>query len=171
MTTAASKCLSLSAENMRKTLANSATFQTLVGAASATAALDSIYRWALPKPTSGQQYTLSEIQGLRPYAIISRRGYAAKPKGAGAYGESGTFEVELVRDIPEFLWDDAAEILMTWENTVGGIIDDLKALAGTEGNLIIGDITTDDGPWRNHPGEWPTKGRIQGESIIVDWGL
>ncbi|RMF87769.1 MAG: hypothetical protein D6741_20110, partial [Planctomycetota bacterium] len=63
-------------ERMAVMLAACASFQAWVGAADSTAARASIYFDAIPPP-AGSDYTRAELDGYRPWAIISTLDYSS----------------------------------------------------------------------------------------------
>ena len=142
----ASGTVSLAQDYARATLADCDAFRTLVGATGATAqaqALARIYHAALPPPDDGDEHTLAELQGYRPFVIVHtdpNDGYGFEINAVGTqhefadYGEIWlTFEVDVPSDIAE----QPSEIDLWANNTIGGIVDDLKDLAGQNGYLAI----------------------------------
>lgn len=166
--------LSLAQENLRVTLAACAKFQTWVGAASAAAALASIHHDGLPAPADAKKgYTLAELQGYRPFAIVytqEQGGYSRQIAAVRTYRDGGRLKLRLEQDVPALLAGDIASADVAWKDTIGQIIDQMAALAGVAPYLDIRQITVDDGPYRNHPDTAADQGDAQGIELGITWG-
>ena len=143
--------ISLAQGHLHTMLADSATFRTWVGAANQAEALDDIYRVSLPPPDAGGVYTVEELQGYRPFALVwtaPAQGYAltADAMSPGIeLRESGSLIIRFEQDVPAELSgenDDPAEIDLRFMNTIGQIFADLNALSrsATAGYLTITDL-------------------------------
>lgn len=138
-------------EYLRASLAASATFQTLVGAANATEALDAIYYHAPPPPADGSEYTPEYLSAFRPCAVVSypesgigESSHVATGSGFG-FTRSGRVIVQLWGNatLDEDGKYDPSTDALTWGNAVGGIISDIEAVAGVAGYLAIETMTVD----------------------------
>ena len=168
--------ISLAEDYLADTLAAVSAFQTLVGAASAAEAKESIYNDALPAPAAdGGEYTLAELQDYHPYALVEtdpEGGYqmdfaSIGGDGTHEYRDSGKLILRIVR-----LIDTAGEIEddeRTFKNTIGQILDGLWGLAGQAGYLAITAIRVV-GWHRFHPNDEPALGDAQGVKVEVHWG-
>jgi len=105
------------------TLANCTEFQEITGAADADEALESIYFEKLPPPADLSEYTLSELQGYRPFALITPIEHETRRVGSpGSWDDSGALMVQIERDVPELLSDDDAAAMMEFKGILGRIL-------------------------------------------------
>lgn len=146
MTTPAG-CISLALEHMRQTLARSATWQAEVGVSTPEDAIGRIHLHSLPLPATGGEYSVDELNNRRPYAVLwttMGSGYSTtaiahdRPK---TWDDAGMVECRIEWTIPDNIWEQPAEIGLRFENFIGGVIDDVAALAGESGLLDIGRIS------------------------------
>lgn len=159
--------LSAAIENLRQSVAGSAAFQSLVGAADSAEALQRVHVTALPRPTQGGKFSREELEDLRPYALIyfdENSGVTFEKDAAGESDEFGTrhgrMHLELARDVPAELANDLSAAELDWIRVVDAIIEDLMDLSGVAGHLSFNRLLTE-GPGRNHPNRIPTEGDCQ----------
>ncbi len=166
-------------------LSNSATFQTLVGAVeteggeggedppfdAATEAAKCIYNTYLP-PSDYEEYTLDELETLRPYALYWLAPVTDTLVSSDGFGRSGEIHVRIERDIPSDLQGKPAQVQSTWDAIVGGICDDLRALGRSPGYAlpVTGVTLPEDYDYRLVRDERSTIGDIQGAEFSVLWG-
>ncbi len=165
--------LSLTQENLRIALAACATFRTLCGAADQAEALAKIHHDGLPDPANGAaEHTISELEALRPYAIV----YTAEEQGlqtralatGGSFNATTNLCLQLVRSVTAEVGDAPdSDANMQWLNTVGKIIDELWALNADAGYLQFADITLARGPTWASREEIPAKGLTQIAELTV----
>lgn len=171
--TTATGSLSLSKENLRITLADCATFRTWVGATTAAQALNRIHHEGLPPRTSGEEYTIEELNALRPYALLSTESFGSRHEAASTsfdYRDSGTIRCRLVQEVPQEIADDHGEIGRRFDNVVGGIMDDLAALSGQGGYLAIEGMDMPE-PWtRTEDNRQATDGDFVQVDLLFEWG-
>jgi hypothetical protein len=162
----------------RATLAASATFQTWVGAADATEALDSIYDDGLPVPANKSSYTKAELQALRPFAMIwtdeadgfsMERTAVSGPSSLMDWQSSGRLELHLEMDVPAELADDPAGLDLSFRNTIGQIFDEVAVLAGAGGMLAITSMAVSFGPYRTDTDKVPQQGDAIAIDLIWEW--
>lgn len=172
MTIAPAGCLSLNQELLRTSLAACSTFQDLVGANSATAALTKIYHEGLPPP-EGDEYTLAELRRYYPFAWVGQsadEGFVKDARGDGQFFvESGTLWLHIRREVPESLELDQAAADLEWKNIVGTIIDELCTLAG-QGNYLCFHRVTVAGLYRNTRDAYSAQGQCQAVDLEFTWG-
>ena len=168
--------LSLAGERLRSTLAGLASFQRFVGVTTADEAAAHVFLNGLPPHAPGQlDYSREELAHYRPWAIVwtqrTGNGFTWSNRNAdGVTSTSGRLCFDLEREIPaEFAGDVAAEDT-DFENHIGRIGAELAASAFSGGMPIL-DMNLADGPATNDPKEHPRKGRLQGVSILVVWGV
>lgn len=171
MPTAAAGSVSLSKSYLREQLANCSTFQTLCGVSTKANALPFIFYDSLPEKTDGTEYSLAELQAVRPHAIISLIDRVSTPQGVsgnGAFSMSRTFthEIRLERNVPSAIAGDAGEVNLTWDNIWGSIMDELEALSGQAGYLACS-LQKSDGPYRTHPEDHPNIGDAQQVTLVA----
>lgn len=184
MPTAAAGPISTIEEIAAATLANTAQFQDLTGAANAAAALESIYFDALPPPDSdADSYTLAEIEALRPFAILNtepQAGFRWHNAGRGAawtYKTSGLVTIQIEANIDADDLDDPQEYMRLFKNAIGQIIstDDasepgLLELAGQAGRLPITEVMFY-GPFRGAEEAGDAQGNFLWAAIDLGWGF
>lgn len=164
---------SLALDYLKTTLANSAAFQTLVGAEDATEAKASIYLHSLPVPADANQYTLAELTGYRPYALLWTTRYEGAHEASDSahrFRENGAMSMQIEQDVASAITTNNAEVELRWENTIGNIIGELFDLAGQAGYLAITRISANDGLHRTHPDQYATLGDSQWADLEVEWG-
>lgn len=151
MPDAPSGVISKALEYARAMLADCGTFQTLVGAANATEALDSIHYDAPPPPADNDEATQTELETLRPFAVVSTMEYRsrsmAEPLG---FSDSATVYVYVEADIDAADVNDPGEYLMGFRNTIGALVTELKERRATAGFLVFDELTAR-GPVGSHP--------------------
>ena len=168
-------------------LSNSSTFQTLVGAVApegggegggedppfdaAAEAAKHIYNTYLP-PSDYEEYTLDELETLRPYALYWLAPVTDTLVSSDGFGRSGEIHVRIERDIPAALQGQPAQVQSTWDAIVGGICDDLCALGRSPGYAlpVTGVTLPEDYDYRLVRDERSTIGDIQGAEFTVTWG-
>lgn len=167
---------SLALGYLKTTLAGSSTFQTLVGAIDATAALTSIYLDSLPVATDGNQHTAAELASFRPYALLwmnESGGYEVTHEStdsAHRFRESGSHMMQIEQTVPSGVTTNNTEVELLWRNTIGDIIGEMIDLAGQATYLAITRISIASGPHRTHPDEVPTLGDSQWVDLAIEWG-
>lgn len=145
MTTAATGHLGKALELALASLAGSATFRTLVGAATPAAAAASIHLMALPEPASNAEYhSAAELATYRPFAVIGFGDARRDRTAVGQYVPTGVVRIYLEKAIAAGDVADPREATIKWLNTVEGICADLEALAETPGYLLFESIGLDE---------------------------
>ncbi len=119
-------------------IAESATFQTWVGAASAAAAKTSIHLLQLPDPADSDGYSLVESQGKRPFCLLGfpvgapNRFNRIADGATLTFAERGTLLMAFENNIEPIEDPDTLDDrLFTFLNNIGGIFADILAKAGT----------------------------------------
>lgn len=139
--------ISLPLHYLRLMVADSATFRTWVGAADQAEALARLY---LNKETAP----------IKPFGVTawdSNWGREATSGGARNYFEqAGDLMLMFEDDVAAGLSE--ADAYYTFTNTVGAILAEMEALAGTAGYLNITSITVENGPARPGSDEEQTIG-------------
>lgn len=167
-----------SQELMRKSIAASATFRTLVGAANQSEALERVYGDELPKPTNSTRHSLLELQELRPCAVVwipSNNGWQVERNAAGdvasgdCWHSSGMLECAILRNVPEVDKNDPAKVDKDFRVTIGDIVSDLIASSETADRLACHKITVM-GPYRTALDEMLAIGDAQSYNLQVEWG-
>lgn len=170
MAVAASGAISLAAEHLAWMLANCATFRTITGAATPTAALEHIYHQALPPPAGGAaKYTAAEQDSYRPFGLIGTEDYEFESIATGTtddFSDGGTLKLALERTAVAGASDSDND--MEWLNIVGAIVAEMAALAGEAGYLkiVAGKL---EGHARAHEKEVPTEGDYQVAVLTLKW--
>ncbi len=165
-------CLSLAQEYLRATLAASSNWQAAVGAQDADGALGRIYHEGLPAPSDRKAYTLQELMGLRPYAVVwtaEESGFTRSYESSDSFDDSGQLRIRIERNSPDNLNDEpTSDANVQFRNLIGQIIDDLCDLRGGAGYLAFLTITLQE--WhRSDPVDAETWGVTQGALILVEW--
>lgn len=166
--------ITLAEENLARTLAACARFQTWCGVANETAALARIHFDALPVPEN-QRSVLSrdQIEGLRPFALIGTNpqgGYSRGRVATETYAEAGSLTIVLEENVPERLAHDDAAAARAFKNMLGVILGELLALAYEPTYLAIDQVTLQ-GPLRCHPDDVVGQGDHQFAGLAVSYGV
>lgn len=166
--------ISLAQERLRLVLANSARFRTWTDTATEAAALAKIHHEALPPPAgNATEHTVAELEAYRPYAIVSTDqeadGFSVIRDAMGSWKESGKLTLHLCEDIPSDLLNDLFEARLLFKNTVGVVIDEMRALADDAGKLNFTGIMLAGGPWFSKEDVATGQGVFQWIDLTVVW--
>ncbi len=167
--------ISLAQEYLRVTLANSARFRTWTDTIeSEQGALAKIHHEALPPAANNAaQHTVAELETYRPYAIVSTdqeaEGFSVVRDAMGSWKESGKLTLELCEDVPSNLLANLFEARLLFKNTVGVIIDEMRALADQAGKLNFTGIVLAGGPWFSSEDVASGQGVFQWIDLSVVW--
>lgn len=167
--------LSVAMDALRTLISESLTFRTWVNKATPTLAKADIHVVGLPDPAKSSGYGLQEIQALRPFALLgfpaAGGGLTAQRIGDGTqltFNEFGRILMAFEDDIdPADSHEDAA---FKFLNNVGGIINDMVALAGVNGGFWAQAFEMV-GLWRSDPDDRSTAGDFYWASFDVPWGV
>lgn len=137
------------------TFAACPTVQTLFAAASAAAAQARIWIDGLPPPVDGEgkvqaRYTLAQLAALRPHIMIGtgpRQLLISRRIATDTFGEAGYLLAWIEIGIDAELQDDPSALERSFDNTIGQIVNDLKAISYQPGYLAIDEIIVE-GIWR-----------------------
>jgi hypothetical protein len=168
--------ISLAQENLRVTLADSATFRALVGATTRSAAAARIHHEGLPDPGDGTEHTLAELEALRPLAIVftsESQGFRRRKLSTNAFRSSGRLRLRLCRSCNAA--GDAGpttDATKEWKNIVGKVIDELceLSLSGNSDYLAFDEVAVEWGPFAAAPELAATQGMWQGVELSFGWG-
>ena len=160
--------LSLVKQYFRATVAGCSTFRTLVGAADAAAALNRVYRDVLPGPVDGKEYTLDELRGIRPYCLVWSERMSETAIATGTFESTGIMVARFVDDVPELLENNPPEAVRQFEETVSGIAESMKALAGSAGYLNITGVDVQPAGLGDET-SFPSKGLVVVCEVSVTW--
>ncbi|MFA7254130.1 MAG: hypothetical protein WC107_06285 [Patescibacteria group bacterium] len=172
--------ISLAEENFRTMLADSAKFRTLVGATAGTeaqkhaAALARIYREGLPPPTDKKEYTRTELEALRPCAIVfadEMDHITLERDSSDGFAAAGSLTMMLFRTCPadQVLGNDrpSAAADQEWSDIVGVVQYELATLSNTAGYLSFHRIRA--GTFNVPSGDVPAQGVWQGALYRIQW--
>jgi len=168
--------MSLAQEHFRVTIADCATFRSLVNAADRPAALAHLYHEGLPPPSNGSEHTAEEHDELRPWGIVftdEHRGFQRRVVSTGGFRSSGRLRLRLCRSCDDLTdLEPTSDAMLEWKNIVGQIIAELCAhsIAGDPDHLVFDEIAVEYGPFASHPELAPTQGIFQGVELSVSWG-
>lgn len=167
--------ISLAQEHLRTMLAACASFRALCEVSTPSAALAKIHPEGLPEPANKVAYTVEELVGYRPHAIVytdERGGFEKTAESFGNFDAAGRLKLRLERNCPATLDDEpTSEANLEWKNIVGQIIDELCTLsaAAASGHLAFRRIAVDYGPFWNAPQTVEDEGSWQGVELGIDW--
>lgn len=162
----------LAQDHLVESLANSAEFQSFVGAANATESKNSIYQDILPDPAGdNDEFDAADLNTQRPYAIIytdeTLAGYIYNRDATGCWTGSGVLGFKLERAIPgtgtASSWD------ADFRNIGGKIIREIAEQAETAGRLAAQRIQMQ-GPFRIVEEAAQELGDFQWLQFQVFWG-
>lgn len=166
--------ISLAEENLARTLADCARFQSWAGATNRAQALKRIYFDSLPPPEADKAaHSRDSIEKLRPFALIStnlQNGYSRGRVGTQTYAEAGNLMIVFEEGVPDSLAADDAAAARKFKNTLGVIMDELLVLAYQATYLAIDQLTLQ-GPVRCHPDDVEGQGDHQFAGLAVSFGV
>lgn len=177
MAIAAAGPISLAEDALALSLADSTTFRSFVGATDQAQALKRVHLTGLPPPADRDVYTLDELHGLRPYALVftaGENGYRRDHSATGVsheFIEGGSLTVQIVRDVPFEIRDHDAQVNRDFLNALGLIMKELADLAGKAGYLAVESVTLASGPFRSSEDEIKADNDAQRAELLVDWGI
>lgn len=160
--------LSLSKGYLRATIADCTAFRTWTSAATQAAALARIYRDVLPLPATAGKFTLAELEKLRPYCLIWSEQLKDTRIATATYESLGVLTARFVWDIPRLIRDQPDEAVRQLEVTVGEIVEEMEALAGTAGYLNIAD-TDLRAAGLGDKNDYPSKGYVAICELSITW--
>jgi len=150
--------------DLQTLLANCAAFQTWVSAGDAEAAKASIGLVAATStpPTceryavvmQGERFRIAAVAGGGPYTCLV----------------SGELRLRFVGLVPEAYADDMEQAELWFTNSVGGILEDMMALAGSGSYLPVQSVEADEAPQRTSRDD-NVEGVVYRWELRVSWGL
>lgn len=183
---AASGPIAKAKQNFRSMLSRCTALQEIDGASfTAAELLERIYLDGLPPPANNADtHTRSELEQLRPFAIVwmpSNRGFVTRHSANGgpqSFDPSGVLAADIYRTVPEDEQGDPAAADRSFENALGLIIQSLdnaepglaELSAKDENTLQLGSIMLEDVA-RCSADEIPAAGDYQVARIVVTWGV
>jgi len=168
MALAATGPLGLPLYNLQTILANSASFQTWIGATGTApekvvAARARIYMGAVP----GASLT-------RPCAVINLGDdWVAEATSGGArnhFNTTGSSFLAFEGEVSEAYEDDCGEALLEFVNAAGAAISDIETLAGSGAYLVVNRISKHGGPMRVDIREKDSLGDYFAIEFEIAWG-
>ena len=175
-------CLSLPLRRLAVMLADSTHFRALTNPvmASREAALARIYEEGLPPPAEGGVFTEAELDTYRPFAIISHngnRGFTTDRLGVRGSGfswqDGGLMLVSIERAVADddvVAGEPTTASWLDFRNRIGGIIDDLKDLAGSAEYVAFSRLFILLGPYFDHDDDAVSEGVWQRIELGIEWG-
>ena len=86
-------------------------------------AKERIYLDALPPPPDGQAYTLDQMKGLRPFALIYQTGVNIEVNAEpGGFKVRGTLTIVLEQNVPDNISGDPGEIDRQFDNFLSDVV-------------------------------------------------
>lgn len=168
--------ISVAEDLLASTIAASARFQTLVGAASAAAAKERIHFDTFPQPAKDNTHSLAELQLLRPCAIVymdEESGLAFVHDASGVNHNfnftSGLLKFSIEDNVPSRYADNPSEAMRYFKNYIGVIVQEMGTYAGVAGYLAIERLTVR-AIGRSHEDLIPTYGDYLCARFEVAWG-
>lgn len=168
--------ISLAEDYLASTIAASARFQSLVGAANATAAKERIYFDLLPPPVHGEKHSRPELVALRPCCIVYTDENAGLTFVHDASGvdfsfnfTGGQINFELIANVPDQYSHDPSAVARWFKNHVGVIVKEMGGYAGKAGYLAIERLEVGN-IGRAPVNKVPTYGDYVGVVGTVQWG-
>lgn len=178
--TPSSSVLGRNLQTARSMLAACASVQTLFGAADSDEAAERIYIGCLPRPSTGDSYTLAELNQYRPFALIGPAPTLAMRMRLETFGSSwshgrqGEFDIMLERQHPDDGSDDISDL--EWLDIVSAVAQSADAdspglaeLHEREGMLSLRMIEVLD-VYRGAESELKDLGDYQRAMIRIHWG-
>lgn len=139
-----------------------------------------IYTDALPPPSPGPDFTLADLQTLRPFALVwpdTTLGLRMQQVATGCYSPSGQFIMQIELDTPdgfandnnalgEELYQRFGRLIYTGDGGAPGMLD----LATTSGYLPITDVVFTR-YMRSEPDDWQDVGDCIVAEFQISWGF
>jgi hypothetical protein len=164
------------AENALATaLSNSAAFIALTGSANAAAALAKISGEELAWPADGEKFSEAERTARPVRAIVcsaEEQPYAVIRTESNRFEPSGTILIAIERLVDADAVEDAEiplDLEREFKNFAGDVVDELWEYCEDYGPWLRG-LRVESGPGWNPRVDWPSMGRLQGVSLLVEWG-
>jgi hypothetical protein len=149
---------------LRRLMSQCDALQTWVDADNATEALGSIYYYDTPVSTN-----------VRPVAVVSDGDSAqwiANSTGTRThYISSGGLHLFFEGDIADANQGNIADSLTAFKNDIGGIIDDMLNLSGTDDYMNITSISLIAGPQLSADDEAVGDNHYVNAAFSVEWGI
>ncbi len=174
MTTPAGS-LALSKAALARTLADCPTFRTWTSTLTHAQAQAKIYPEGLPEPANKNEYTLAEITGYRPYAMLFMADAMGFSIDVGPVPTaSGVLKIALEENVDSAVGSDPSSAAnASFENTLSQIIDELADRSGLgELNqyLDIHRITVESGPYWSRGEDRDASGFYIGATLSITRG-
>lgn len=154
----------------------SATWQSWAGASYA----DHVHLVTLPDPpANGQHYDADELAALRPFVLLDvapdGQGHDTQRIGELHYRHGGRLTAHVEADVPEAYEGSPRDAKIDFLNKLGGVLDDMLALAGTSsggiGYLYVRSFDLVEGPWRVEPDAAAGMGDHFYAMLHIAWGV
>jgi hypothetical protein len=131
----------------RTLLSGSSSYQSLVSADDATAALATIHVNSAPQPSDSEQYTAAEFAAIFNRSLIWIAPFRRYRAADTNFPDDGTLHLILRRVIPAADLDDREKAARDFSILVDGVIEDLIGSRGEDGTATIRfmDINTEEG--------------------------
>lgn len=178
MTTAAEGILSDAVDRARKMLAASSRWQTMADADDESQGFDRTYVDSIPDPADGREYTVAELQQLRPFAIFHTLKAHSVKRAEGsvaAWAFTGQVEIEIHQDLGgSDPIENLDEKMRRFENDVGVIWQELLTLAETTSRsdlLAIQEIDMGEPYLTTLEKYVGAQGREVVAVLTLDWGI
>jgi len=171
--TSPTNCWTNAEDRFATAVANSAAFQTLVGAANATAAAAQVFFDELDDPLDGESFKGRELQDIGSYAQVYCPEYRKQRGGSSRLDPYGACVLYVSRMITDMQSESelTAELWRTGKNSFGDIADQVVSYLEAQGGPYVMAWEVSDGPGFNSRDKWATQGAWQGVEITFTWGL
>lgn len=177
MTVTATSILATPADTLREMLAACPALRTWFGAADAAEAKLRIHIGGVPEPVADEGFTKAQLESARPLALIHiepRGGGASFKANAGGarnyFRHTGVLSLIFEADIASANVGNPQDAYLEFINAVGGVLDELMALAATSTYLDLRSLDIAEGPWRVPEDENTGGGDYFFVALSVAWG-
>lgn len=172
--------LSLPLANLRTLVAACPAFQSWVGAADPGAAEERIHLVDF-EPPAGRNYTVEELDTLRPYAVVDEFAFpddrpggdawVSVRHGSGAFVDAGKLLLRFCGNVPPEDEANPAEARLAFMNAVGAVVREIQGLGGGDTDyLSVHRIARWEPYQRASFGEAEAQGDFYLCSFVVTWG-
>lgn len=174
---APTNCWTTAESRLATAVANSAAFQSIVGAEDATEAAHRVFGEQVDQPLNGDAYTKDELAQLFAYAQVYHgidAPYGVFLSNTNTYWPFGStiiFIERLVTDAERNGSDIPSSVERLFKNRIGDLIDEVCAWTRQEGGPLIRTFEVTDGPGFNAHDRWNSSGMWQGVELTVGWGI
>lgn len=97
-------------------------FLLFTGEADAASAKGHVHHFSLPPAANESTYSKTELEGHRPFVIVTTRAFSTRRMATETFAETGVIELEFERDVPADDLGDLQQAYVDFAEMIGHII-------------------------------------------------